>query len=118
MATAFGSDFARGAMALGILSAAQLVNAFTGPANSLLNMTGHENDQLKAMIAGVLINVTLNAVLIPRWDIAGAAIATGTSLVLWNTLLVILVRWRLGVDATAIVRTRQPLHRNTKDHVL
>jgi O-antigen/teichoic acid export membrane protein len=100
MAAVFGADFSRGAIALAILSAAQLVNAITGPANSLLDMTGHQNDTLKATIAGVLANVTLNALLIPRWDIAGAAIATGASLILWNVLLVILVRRRLGVDAT------------------
>ncbi len=69
-------------------------------------------------IAGVLTNVILNALLIPRWDIAGAAIATGTSLILWNVLLVILVRRRLGVDATAIGRTRQPFPRNAKAHTL
>lgn len=100
MATVFGADFARGAIALAILSAAQLVNAFTGPANSLLDMTGHQDDTLKAMIAGVLANVILNALLIPRWDIAGAAIATGASLILWNVLLVVFVQRRLGLDAT------------------
>lgn len=118
MAAVFGADFARGAIALAILSAAQLVNAFTGPANSLLDMTGHQNDTLKAMVAGVVTNVALNALLIPRWDIAGAAIATATSLIVWNLLLVILVRRRLGVNATAIGRTRQPFHRNTKASAL
>lgn len=101
MAAVFGNDFTRGAVALGILATAQLINAVTGPANSLLNMTGHEDDQLKAMIVGVVINVALNALLIPRWDIAGAAIATGISLIVWNLLLVILVKRRLGLYATA-----------------
>jgi O-antigen/teichoic acid export membrane protein len=101
MAAVFGNDFTRGAVALGILAAAQLINAATGPAYSLLNMTGHEDDQLKAMMVGVVINVALNAFLIPRWDIAGAAIATGISLIVWNLLLVMLVKRRLGLDATA-----------------
>ena len=101
MTTIFGSEFTRGAIALAILSAAQLVNAFTGPANSLLNMTGHEDDQLKAMTVGVAINAALNALLIPRWDIVGAAIATGTSLIVWNILLVRMVRNQLGLNATA-----------------
>lgn len=106
LGTVFGHDFERGAIALTILAAAQLVNAFTGPANSLLDMTGHHNDALKAMAIGVLANVTLNALLIPRWDIAGAAIATGTSLLIWNVLLVVLVRRRLGLDATAFSGVR------------
>lgn len=114
MAAVFGADFARGAIALAILSAAQLINAFTGPANSLLDMTGHQDDTLKAMAAGVFTNVALNALLIPRWDIAGAAVATGASLILWNLLLVILVRHRLGLDATAIGQTRRLTLRNTK----
>lgn len=100
MAAVFGADFARGAIALAILSGAQLVNAFTGPANSLLDMTGHQDDTLKAMIVGVLANVILNALLIPRWDIAGAAIATGSSLIIWNMLLVSMVRRRLELDAS------------------
>lgn len=101
LTTVFGADFARGSTALSILAVAQLVNAFTGPANSLLDMTGHQDDSLKAMVVGVIVNVALNALLIPRWDIAGAAIATGISLVIWNVLLVLLVRRRLGLDATA-----------------
>ncbi len=114
MAAVFGADFARGALALAILSAAQLVNAFTGPANSLLDMTGHQDDTLKAMVAGVLANVILNALLIPRWDITGAAIATGASLMLWNVLLVILVRRRLGIDATTFGFERIDLFRRGK----
>lgn len=106
MAAVFGSDFARGAVALGILSAAQIVNAFTGPANSLLDMTGHQDDTLKALIVGVFANLALNALLIPRWDIAGAAIATGMSLVLWNMLLVVLASRRLAVNAMAIGSVR------------
>jgi O-antigen/teichoic acid export membrane protein len=102
MAAVFGASFTRGAIALAILSAAQLVNAFTGPANSLLDMTGHQDDTLKAMAVGVFTNVALNALLIPSWDIAGAAVATGASLIVWNLLLVILVRRRLGLDATAL----------------
>lgn len=102
MAAVFGSEFTRGAVALAILSAAQLVNAFTGPANSLLNMTGHEVDQLKAMTVGVLINIVLNALLIPHWDIVGAAVATGTSLIVWNVLLVALAGQRLHIYPTAI----------------
>ena len=71
----------------------------TGPAIFLADMTDHQDDTLKAVIAGLLANVTLNALLIPLWDIADAA-ATGTSLVLWNVLLVVFVQRRLDLDAT------------------
>jgi O-antigen/teichoic acid export membrane protein len=102
MASVFGQAFERGAVALVILSGAQLVNAATGPASEMLKMTGHEQDTLKGMIVGVLVNVVLNYFLIPPWDIAGAAIATGTSLVVWNLLLVVQVWRRLKLNATAV----------------
>lgn len=87
----------------------------TGPAIFLADMTGHQDDTLKAMIAGVLANVILNALLIPRWDIAGAAIATGTSLILWNVLLVVFVQRRLSLDATTFGRKRISMEEGTHE---
>jgi O-antigen/teichoic acid export membrane protein len=101
MKVVFGEAFGRGAIALAILSGAHLINAVMGSAIVLLNMTGHERDTLKAVSVGVLVNVALNFLFIPRWDIAGAAMATGVSLVAWNALLVFQVHRRLGLVGTA-----------------
>jgi O-antigen/teichoic acid export membrane protein len=102
MQSVFGEAFSRGAIALAILSGAQVINAATGSVNDLLNMTGHERDTMMGMIVGVVANVVLNFLLIPMWDITGAALATGASLILWNIVLVIQVQRRIGLAATAI----------------
>jgi len=102
MQSVFGEAFGRGAIALAILSGAQVINAATGSVNDLLNMTGHERDTMMGMIVGVVANVVLNFLLIPMWDITGAALATGASLILWNIVLVIQVQRRIGLAATAI----------------
>jgi O-antigen/teichoic acid export membrane protein len=102
MQSVFGEAFGRGAIVLAILSGAQIINAATGCSSELLNMTGHERDTMVGMIVGVVANVVLNFLLIPLWDITGAALATGTSLILWNVVLVIQVHRRIGLAATAI----------------
>ncbi len=102
MTSVFGATFGRGAIALAILSGAQVINAATGSVSDLLNMTGHERDTMIGMIVGIVANVVLNFLFISMWDIAGAALATSVSLVLWNVVLVIQVHRRIGLAATAI----------------
>ena len=106
MAYIFGGEFSRGAVALAILAAAQVFNAASGSANDLLNMTGHERDTAVGTAIGAIANITLNFLLIPIWDIAGAAMATGLSLILWNVWLVVRVRRRLGLAPTAFAPVR------------
>ncbi len=98
----FGNEFERGALCLAILCGAQVVNAGAGSVGNILNMTGHERDAALGLALGAFINVVLNAVLVPVWDIEGAALATGMSLVVWNVFLVTRVRRRLSLDSTAI----------------
>ncbi len=102
----FGSEFERGALCLVILCGAQVVNAGAGSVALILNMTGHERDAALGMVGGTLVNLTLNAALIPRWDVEGAAIATGLSLVIWNAVLVFTVRRRTGLFSTALGKIR------------
>lgn len=102
----FGGEFERGALCLAILCGAQLVNVVAGPVALILNMTGYERDSAIGMMVGVLTNLTLNALLIPRWDIEGAAFATGLSLALWNLVLIGILRRRIGVSTTVIGHSR------------
>ena len=46
-----------------------------------------------------MLNIILNLVLVPRFGIVGAALATTISMVVWNVLLVIAVRKKLGVNS-------------------
>nr|WP_232085993.1 polysaccharide biosynthesis C-terminal domain-containing protein [Candidatus Nitrosacidococcus tergens] len=102
LSIAFGSEFTSGANCLIILSIAQAMNAGMGLSRAILNMTGHEKDAAKGMATGALVNILLNALFIPFWDITGAAIATGISIVICNLILTIKVQKNLGLVSHVI----------------
>lgn len=97
---AFGHEFGRGKYTLGILCGAHIVNAGAGPVALILNMTGHERESAVGMAIGAVVNVALNAALIPLWDIEGAAAATAVSMILWNMMLLSAVGRRTGLGAS------------------
>lgn len=88
----FGLEFTKGVTALRILVAAQLINVAVGPVQLLLVMTGHHKFAAIGVASAAVANVLLNAVLIPKFGIEGAAIGTASSVVLWNILLLVFVR--------------------------
>jgi O-antigen/teichoic acid export membrane protein len=104
LAHLFGADFAQGRNALAILSVGQLTNVAMGSAYYMLLMMGLEVDTAKGMAAGAIANIVLNAALIPRWGLDGAALASATSMILWNVWLSVLAYKRLGVHSTALGR--------------
>jgi O-antigen/teichoic acid export membrane protein len=97
----FGSGFDEGATAMSILALAQIVNAATGPAGTVLIMSGLERPAMWATGAGSLVNVILGFALVPFLGITGAAIAFAASLIAWNMALVLLGRRLAGVNVTA-----------------
>ncbi len=97
----FGSEFTQGQISLIILCVGQLVNVATGSVGLLLSMTGHERYTLISRVGSTILNVVLNALLIPRWGIEGAAIATASSTILLNVENTIWVRKKLGIHCTA-----------------
>jgi len=98
----FGQDFTQGEKALAILSVGQLINTATGSVGLLLIMTGYERDAAIGVGSGTVLNVMLNAILIPRWGLTGAAAATASSMIVLNILLAIWVYKRLGIHSTAL----------------
>lgn len=92
----FGSGFASAYPPLLVLSIGQLMNVATGPVGQLLNMTGHERDTAVAVGSSAVLNIVLNAALIPLWGLMGAAAATACSTVFWNVLLARYVYLRFG----------------------
>jgi O-antigen/teichoic acid export membrane protein len=97
----FGAGFHSGAAALTILALAQLVNAAAVPAGNVLIMTGNERVAVRGIAAGLLANLVLAVILVPPFGVTGGAIASATSLVLWNVVLLVLARRRVGVNVTA-----------------
>ena len=104
LAHLFGADFAQGRNALAILSVGQLANVAMGSAAYMLLMMGLEVDAAKGMAAGAVANIILNAALIPKWGLEGAAFASAASMILWNVWLSVLAYKRLGVHSTALGR--------------
>jgi len=83
----FGLEFIAGYQTLRILVLGQVVNAFMGSVGVLLMMTGHERQAAVSAAIAAGINITANAVLIPRYGMEGAAVATAISMVIWNGLM-------------------------------
>jgi O-antigen/teichoic acid export membrane protein len=102
LTTVFGPEFGAGATPLAMLSAGQLVNAAAGSVGLLLTMTGNERYTVRGVGVAAVLNIVLNAVLIPAWGGFGAAVATVTSLVTWNALLVFWAHRRLGIHGTVL----------------
>ena len=98
----FGSDFTQGQTALTILSIAQLVNAGMGSVGQLLTMTGHENYTVITVGSGAVMNLVLNALLIPKWGINGAAFSTAVCIIFVNILNGVWVHRQLGINSTAL----------------
>lgn len=104
----FGPEFGVGRPILTILSLAQLFNVGVGAVGLMLMMTGHERDVARGVALGAAINFTLNLLLVPRWGLLGAAAASTTALLTWNSILVWFVYRRLGVHSTIFGRFRPP----------
>ncbi|MGB3757877.1 MAG: flippase [Rivularia sp. (in: cyanobacteria)] len=100
----FGQEFTQGKDALIILCIGQLVNAAAGPVGLILNMSGHENYTAMSIGSSAILNVVLNAILIPQSGIQGAAIATASSMVMWNIISFIWVKKKMGIDPSIIYR--------------
>jgi len=82
----FGQSFVSGATALSILAWANLVHTGTGICGVMIDMTGNTNLKLVNSILTVAITVGLNALLIPRWGLVGAAIAALAAAIIINVL--------------------------------
>lgn len=76
----FGEDFTEGKITLQILAVAQLFNCMTGPIGAFYEMVNKAYVSLRSVIIIGILNISLNAVLIPIYGIIGAAISTGISI--------------------------------------
>lgn len=72
----FGQEFRNAYPAMLILIGAIVVRAAMGPIDSLLIMTGHQKPVALCLGVAALLNLIVNALLIPRYGIFGAALAT------------------------------------------
>lgn len=92
----FGEEFRQGVVALIIVAVAQLYSSSVGPAPRMLAMTGNQNYAMIATSVAAATGVVVSLILIPRYEILGAAIGMGTAIVTENTGTMAAVKWRLG----------------------
>jgi O-antigen/teichoic acid export membrane protein len=86
-----------GHVAMLVLAAAFLIDAFTGPVGHVLTMSGRSGLNLATNAAALVCNVALNLVLIPRFGLVGAAVSWAVVVVAINAVRVIQVRVIFGV---------------------
>ncbi len=98
----FGAEFSAGYGALMILCVGQLFNLACGIGANLLMMTGHERATFWGLLLSTAVNLSFNAWLIPSMGMEGAAIATVLGVLVWNIILLYLVRQKLGIDASVL----------------
>jgi O-antigen/teichoic acid export membrane protein len=85
----FGPDYEAGAVALVIVAFGQFANAATGICQPMLDMTGHVRAKLANTVLWTVLLIGGDALLIPRWDIAGAAVASLVAISAVNILCVV-----------------------------
>ncbi|MBT8401328.1 MAG: oligosaccharide flippase family protein [Rhodothermia bacterium] len=83
----FGSEFVVGKVAMLILIVGRLVNAGAGAVGYIMNLTGHQRISARVFAWAALMNVVLNVMLIPKFGMVGAALATMITMVTWNVWL-------------------------------
>jgi len=85
----FGTVTPRATLSLRILAIAQTITVSTGPVGYLLIMSGREQVETINTVVVSVLNILLNLVLIQRYGIVGASLATGLSLSIFNILRVV-----------------------------
>ena len=93
----FGKDFKTGSYALMFLTFGQFINAISGSVGYILQMTGRQKTFQNILLVATTINIILNAVLIPRFGINGAAFASMVSMGLWNIIAFIYIKNTLNI---------------------
>jgi O-antigen/teichoic acid export membrane protein len=97
----FGPDFLKGSNTLMILCFGQFINIFFGSVGLILMMSGKQKFSIYSLAISSFFNVILSILLIPAYGMTGAAIATSSTLVLWNSIMYFFVRKKMKLRTTA-----------------
>lgn len=92
----YGDEYASGVAALRIMLIGQAINIVTGPAGTLLNMTGNERAFARGVYVSFIANLVIGLILIPRYGVEGAAATTAITIAISNGFQYMAVRKRFG----------------------
>ena len=93
----FGPGFEQGYPVLLILTLGQLVIAFVGPVENLLNMTGHHVVTARVQTTSAILAVVFGLVFTRIWGSVGTAVAFSAAMALGNAWLTIFVVRKLEI---------------------
>ncbi|WP_179353362.1 MATE family efflux transporter [Winogradskyella vidalii] len=86
----FGDEYVVAQIPLLIILFGQFFNSLCGPVGIYMNMTGKQNKLQRMLIFGLLVNVVLNVIFIPKYGMIGAASSTAFSIILWKSMAAII----------------------------
>lgn len=98
----FGPGFDEGYPVLLILLGGQIVNAITGPVNTVLKMCNQEKVACAAMMLAAVVNVSGCFILIPQYGAYGASISISASYAASNLAMLLFTHRTLGLNPTIL----------------
>ena len=87
----FGRQYITASVAMQLLTLGEAVHICLGPNGMTILAGGKTKIIFICTLGSAMVNILLNYLLIPRYDLAGAAIASAVSLMLVNILFSVLV---------------------------
>jgi len=107
----FGAGYEAGVPALRILLISQVMAASAGSQLYVMTMTGHERGAAVLLVSCAMVNAGASALLIGTFGLAGAAIGTAVSLVVWNVAMALFLWRRLNLLPGVLAIFRVPLEK-------
>ncbi|QRV15793.1 flippase [Haloterrigena salifodinae] len=98
----YGDAYTPAALTFTILVIGTYLRVFVGPNAAMIEAIGRTRVDLLSSVGGMLTNVVLNAVLIPRYGIPGAAVATSCGYLVYNLLELGVVYHSVGIHPFSI----------------
>ncbi|MBW2985801.1 flippase [Candidatus Woesearchaeota archaeon] len=94
--TLFGKAYVGGSAALVVLLVAYFINVINGPTDPVLKAFKKTKFIFCTNLVAVILNIVLNMILIPKYGIIGAAVATSTFVILREFVFFFKVRSMIG----------------------
>lgn len=96
---AFGSEYSEGSLSLVIVATGFLIFALLGPNGGTVNMIGDSHMMMITTTTNAIVNLSLNLLLIPRFDIVGAALSTAVSYIIANSIVSVYLYMQTGIHS-------------------
>ena len=93
----FGNEFKDSVLSLSIIMIGQVINAMTGSVGLMLQMIGKEKVLQNILIIDIFLIIIINLILIPKFGVLGAAIASTVGITFWKLFSVVYLNHNYGI---------------------